>query len=60
MGRALGLLPGHPICGERDVAQGTNGLMDSGKQLGWLANGLRGEVQESQHSSKAFQRRWVG
>jgi hypothetical protein len=48
LGRALGSLPGHPICVRREVAPGENisGGIDSGKWLGLLAEGLKKERQE--------------
>lgn len=46
MGRALGSLPGHPICVQRDVTQGK--MWPWADFVGWLAQALKCAIWESQ------------
>lgn len=42
----MGSLPGHPICVQRDVAQGK--MWPWADLVGWLAQALKGAIWESQ------------
>lgn len=49
MGRALASLLGHPICVQRDVAQGKMWPWAVASDLvGWLLQALKGAIRESQ------------
>ena len=49
MGRALGSLLGHPICVQRNEPQGKMWPWAVASDLvGWLAQALKGAIQESQ------------
>lgn len=62
MGRALGVVPGHPFCVKRKVAQWKNTYKHtgSGSLLGWLVKGLEGEGWKSKDNEIWGKGRWMG